>query len=80
MFVGPSKDFELGLGEEWGWSHGPPKGIELELVGDTPGLGRSWAVQLNQRPGGGPNHAELRAWEIGIKAEAGSLEGCVEQE
>lgn len=36
-------------------------------------------MKLNQR---GPTHAELRAWEIGITssgAEAGSLEGCIEQ-
>lgn len=66
----------------------PPRGIELKSVvilhrlpGGTPGLGRSWAVHLSQRPGGGPTHAELRAWEIEISssgAEAGSLEGCIE--
>lgn len=90
MLVGPSKDFELGLGEEWGWCHGPAKGHRAgvsgntaqRLLGETPGLGKSWAVQLNQQPGGGPTQAELRAWEIGIsssRAGAESLGGCVEQ-
>lgn len=47
-----------------------------------PGQQGSWAVQLNQGPGGGPTQAELGAWEIGIsrlRAKTGGLEGCVEQ-
>lgn len=46
------------------------------LLEGTPGLERSWTVQLNQDPGGGPTQDELRAWEIGISgsgAEAGRL-------
>lgn len=90
VFVGPSKDFALTLGEEWGWSHGPAKGHRAGVSGDTaqrltggtPGLGRSWAMQVNQHPGGGPTRAGLRAWEItssSSKVEAGSLEGCTER-
>lgn len=47
-----------------------------------PGQQGSWAVQLNQCPGGGPTQAELGAWETGIsrpRAKIVGLEVCVER-
>lgn len=90
MFVGPSKELELGLGEEWGCPHSPPGGTQSRhqwqpctaVARREPGQQGSWAVQLNQCPGGGPTQAELGAWETGIsrpRAKIVGLEVCVER-
>lgn len=87
MFVGPSKELELGMGEEWGWPHSPPGGIEQASVAAL--HSNCWertcaAGELGSaaEPGSRrrPHKAELGAWETGIsrpRAKTGRLEGCV---